>query len=251
LLRFHRIAAVLGCVSVAAALAGAPPARADGFTPAQRAEIVSIVRDALKTDPTILEDAITTLRANAARKEDAVNAAAVKRNAAALSGQPGDSIRGNPRGDVTLVEFYDPRCPYCRKVLPDLDALVQGDRNLRLVEKPIPVLGPDSVTDAQAIQAAIRQNKGQEMQQALMSDHGRGLDHVQAAAARLGLDWTRLQADMASPAVKAELDRNLSLAHAINLTGTPTFVAGQEVVPGAVDLPALRQMVADARSGRH
>ncbi|MCQ8242457.1 DsbA family protein [Rhizosaccharibacter radicis] len=232
---------------VAVAAAGwSAPARADQFTPAQRAEIVSIVRNALKTDPTILGDAITALRADAARKEDAANADALRDNPAALSPQPGDIVRGDGDARTTLVEFYDPRCPYCRKVLPDLDALLAGRRDLKLVEKIIPILGPDSTVDARAIQAAIRQNKGLEMQQALMTDHGKGLDHVREAAAKLGLDWTRLQSDMGSAAVKQELERNIALAHAINLTGTPTFIAGRQVLPGAASLAELRALVDQA-----
>ncbi|MBE7210597.1 MAG: DsbA family protein [Gluconacetobacter diazotrophicus] len=229
------------------------PAASDAFTPAQRAEIVRIVRDALRTDPSILGDAITALRASEQKRDQDESAAAVNDNRAAIDGQPGDAVLGNPRGDVTVTEFYDPRCPYCRKVLPDLDKLLAADHGVRLVEKLIPILGPNSVLDAQAIQAASLQNRYAAMQAALMGDSGApGLDRIRAAATRLGLDVPRLVADMKSPAVTAVLERNVALARTIHLSGTPTFVIGNTVIPGAVDADEIRRAVAARRgAGRN
>ncbi len=223
----------------------APPA---AFSAAQRAEIVRIVRDALQSDPSILGDAIVALRASAEQKQAADADAAIKANQAALAGQTGDTILGNPNGNVTLVEFYDPRCPYCRKVLPDIDTLLEGDHQIRLVEKLIPILGPNSMLDAQAIQAAALQGRYAALQRALMEDNGPpGLDRIKAVAARAGLDVPKLARDMAAPAVMEILNRNLALAHALHLTGTPTFVAGTQMIPGAADLGDLKQIVAAAR----
>jgi protein-disulfide isomerase len=218
------------------------------FSPAQRAEIVQIVRDALKTDPSILGDAIVALRASAEQKQEADANQAIRANKVALSGQSGDTILGNPNGDVTLVEFYDPRCPYCRKVLPDVDALLGGDHQIRLVEKLIPILGPNSMLDAQAIQAAALQGRYAALQRALMADSGPpGLDRIKAIAGHAGLDVPKLLRDMDSQAVADVLNRNLALAHTLHLTGTPTFVAGDQMIPGAADLGDLRQIVAAAR----
>lgn len=240
-------------VLMAASLIAPPAARADApdaFTPAQRAEIVTIVRNALKTDPAILGDAITALRASSEQKEQEAADQAVKANQAALSGQPGDAIEGNPAGDVTLVEFYDPRCPYCRKVLPDLDKLLQSDRKVRLVEKLIPILGPNSEIDARAIQAAALQGRYAALQRALMTDSGApGLDRVKTIAARVGLDVPQLVRDMNSEGVTKVLERNVALAKTLHLTGTPTFVAGTEMIPGAADYGDLKAMVATARKG--
>ena len=228
-----------------------PAAESGSFSPAQRAEIVAIVRQALKTDPTILTDAITTLRATAQQKEDADAGAALQANRPALAGLPGDAILGNPGGNVTLVEFYDPRCPYCRKVLPTIDTLVGSDRQVRVVEKLIPILGPNSVIDAQAIQAATAQGKYKALQQALMGDSGApGLDRVRTLAAAIGMDVPRLLRDMKSPEVGAVLDRNVQLARTLHLTGTPTFVVGDQMIPGAVELADLRQAVAAQRGSR-
>ncbi len=233
----------------AAQALAAQPAPAQ-FTAAQRMEIVAILRNALRTDPTILGDAITALRASEQQKQQAEASGALQANRQALSGEPGDAILGNPAGDVTVVEFYDPRCPYCRKVLPDLQALLDGDHRLRLVEKLIPILGPNSVLDAQAIQAASLQGRYEAMQRALMSDSAApGPERIRALAASAGLDVPRLLRDMDSPAVTSVLKRNVQLAQDLHLTGTPTFVIGDQEIPGAVDLSDLRQAVAAERHG--
>ena len=226
------------------------PARSlpTSFTPAQRSEIVAILRDALRTDPSILGDAITALRASEQQKQQAEATGALQANRPALSGQPGDAILGDAAGDVTVVEFYDPRCPYCRKVLPDLQALLDGDHRVRLVEKLIPILGPNSVLDAEAIQAASLQGRYGAMQRALMTDSSApGPERIRALAASAGLDVPRLLRDMNSPAVTTVLNRNVQLAQELHLTGTPTFVIGDQEIPGAVDLPDLRQAVATER----
>ena len=222
------------------------------FTPAQRMEIVAILRNALRTDPTILGDAIAALRASEQQKQQAEATGALQANRQALSDQSGDAILGDAAGDVTMVEFYDPRCPYCRKVLPDLQALLDTDHRLRLVEKLIPILGPNSVLDAQAIQAASLQGRYNEMQRALMTDNSApGPERIRSIAASAGLDVPRLLRDMSSPAVTGVLNRNVRLAQDLHLTGTPTFVIGNQEIPGAVGLPDLRQAVAaERRAGR-
>lgn len=241
--------ALLAVLSLALPTVVGMPARADGFTQAQRQEIVEIVRQALKTDPSILSDAILSLRAQAEKNQVSDSATAVQRNRAVLSGTPGDFIAGDPHGDVTLVVFYDPRCPYCRKALPDLDALVSGDHRLRLIEKLIPILGPNSLLQSKAIAAAGRQNRYAALQHALMGDPGQpGMAQIMAVAAAHGLDVARLSRDMADPSLEAHLRADVALAQALGITGTPSFVIGGKVIPGAVGLDELRQAVAEARS---
>ncbi len=236
---------------LAVALASFPVlASADGFTPAQRQEIIAVVREALKTDPSILGDAILSLRAQEERAQAGASAVALRQNQGALAGQPGDFIAGNPRGDVTLVEFYDPRCPYCRKSLPELDALVAGDRKLRVVEKLIPILGPDSLLQARAIAAAGKQDKYAALQHALMGLSGASdLEQIRAVAGRSGIDVGRLDRDMANPAIEAQLRAGVALARTLGINGTPSFVIGDKIIPGAVSLDELRQTVTAARSG--
>lgn len=241
-------AASFALLSLVLPAMAAMPASADSFTPAQREEIIGIIRQAMKTDPSILSDAILSLRAQADKAQAGDTAAAIQRNQASLSGAPGDHVAGNRHGDVTMVEFYDPRCPYCRKALPDLDALVTGDHKLRLVEKLIPILGPDSLLEAKAIAAAGRQDRYASFQHALMSDPGKPeIGRIRALARQQGLDVARLERDMADPALEARLRADIALAQALGITGTPSFVVGGKVIPGAVGLDDLRQAVIQAR----
>ena len=191
---FSRLAAS-GTLAALFALGGQTAAQAatDGsFTPAQRAEIVSIVRNALKTDPSILTDAVAAMQNKASEQKASSALEVVRRNKAQFGGSTTDIVLGNPHGTLSVVEFYDPRCPYCRKVLPDLDALVAAEPELRLVEKVIPVLGPNSVLDSQAIVAAGLQNAYKPFKQALMADTSApALDRIRHAPPHAGLDADR------------------------------------------------------------
>ncbi len=218
------------------------------FSPAQRAEIVAILRDALKADPSILRDAVGALRADDSRLQEAAARAAISASGPHLTGESGDPIAGNPAGDVTVVEFYDLRCPYCRHMIPVIDALLAADKGVRLVLKDLPILGPSSVLGTRAVLAAQRQNGYMKLQSAIMrgpSDITEETLKTQAQAA--GLDWPRLRHDMDDPAIQTRIDTNLALAKAINVEGTPAMIIGGKLIPGAMDLPALQAAIGEAR----
>ena len=222
--------------------------RAD-FTAEQRAEIVGIVRDALKRDPTILRDAVTALQADEAARErtnarDALAAAREKLVTAA------DPVSGNAHGDVTIVEFFDVRCPYCRKLEPDMEKFLAADKGVRLVYKDLPILGPASMLGSKALLAAHRQNAYEKYRDAVMKLPDITMASLEAAAKKLSLDWAKLAKDMDDPAVKAQLDANLAIAHSLNIQGTPALIVGEEIVPGAVDADELAKLVADARKAK-
>jgi protein-disulfide isomerase len=223
--------------------------RAAEFTPGQRAEIVAVVRDALKQDPSILRDAITALQAEeSARSEEAARSAIAQSRDALVT--PADPVAGNPRGDVTIVEFFDTRCPYCRRMEPAMENFLAEDSKVRLVYKDLPILGPASVLGTKALLAAQKQGAYDRMRDAVMKlPPDTTLDQLKGAAQGLGLDWPRLARDMDDPAVRARIDANLKLAHALGIQGTPALVIGSQMVPGAVELPELRKAVADARKG--
>ena len=146
-------------ILLAALLLGASiPARADQFTPAQRDEIVRIMRDALKQDPTILRDAVEALQADESSRQEAAGRSAIAASRQALTEDAADPVAGNPKGDVTIVEFFDTRCPYCRKLEPTMAALLKADHGVRLVYKDLPILGPASVVGSKALLAAQRQD---------------------------------------------------------------------------------------------
>jgi protein-disulfide isomerase len=242
------LAGVLLAVAAGAAAAHAEEAAA-GFSATQRAEIVAVVRQALKADPSILRDAIGALQADEAAVREAAARTAIGHAGPALSGTPGDPVAGNPDGDVTVVEFYDLRCPYCRRMLPVVADLLRQDHNIRLVYKDIPILGPASVLGARAVLAAQLQGGYQRLHDAIMTGPPTITeDTLQQDAASAGLDWGRLQHDMADPAIQTRLDANLALAGALGIEGTPVYVIGSHMLPGAVDLAELQGAVAAART---
>jgi protein-disulfide isomerase len=236
------------CLTVLLALT-ATGAQAAEFTPAQRAEIVTILREALKKDPSILRDAVVALQTDETDHAQAASRAAISQ----VQGQlvvPDDPVAGNAQGDVTIVEFFDTRCPYCRKMEPVMDNFLLQDRKVRLVYKDLPILGPASVLGTKALLAAQKQNAYVRMRDAVMKlPPDTTLPQLEAAARGLGLDWPRMAHDMDDPSVQARIDANLNLAHAMGIQGTPALVIGNDLIPGAVDLPDLQKAVAEARKG--
>ncbi len=227
----------------------APGARAGTFTAEQRAEIVAIMRDALKQDPSILRDAIISLQADEGERTQQATRAAIADERAQLV-TPADPVAGNPRGDVTIVEFFDTRCPYCRRLEPVMDNFLTQDGKVRLVYKDLPILGPASVLGTKALLAAQNQGAYARMREAVMKlPPDTTIAQIGAAARALGLDWPRMARDMEDPAVQARIEANLKLAHELGIQGTPALVIGNDLVPGAVGLPELRQAVAEARRG--
>ncbi len=227
----------------------AASARAESFTAAQRAEIVTVVREALKRDPSILREAIVTLQADEGEKTQEATRAAIAQAREKLV-DPGDPIAGDPKGDVTIVEFFDTRCPYCRKLEPVMDGFLAKDRHVRLVYKDMPILGPASLLGSKAVLAAQKQNAYVKMRDAVMKlPPDTTLPQLETAARGLGLDWPRMAKDMEDPTVKARIEANLKLAHELGIQGTPALVIGNDLVPGAVDAAELQRLVAAARKG--
>jgi protein-disulfide isomerase len=229
-------------------LAPLQASRADPFTPEQEAAIGRIVRQYLEEHPEAVLQALEAAdaKAKAAAAEEAKRAVAAKRRE--LEADPASPVIGNRKGDVTLVEFFDYRCPYCKQVAPSLDALLGEDKQLRVVMKEFPILGKDSVTAARAALAAERQGKYAPFHLALMALKGPlGDEALYKAAAAVGLDVDRLKSDMALPEIEAQLRTNHALARALDIRGTPAFVIGGELIPGAVDIATLRRKIAAAR----
>jgi protein-disulfide isomerase len=167
-----------------------------------------------------------------------------------LVDDPNAPVRGNPSGDVTLVEFFDYRCPYCRQVEPFLQALIKNDHGLRVVVKELPILGPASVYAARVALAANKQGKYEQFHEAVMSKRS-NLDEATLLklADETGLALDRLKTDMNSPEVNAEIKRTTEIAKALRLSGTPAFIVGTELIPGATDLETLQALLDEARHG--
>lgn len=226
-------------------------AEGDVFNPQQRAAIIEIVRNALKTDPTILSEAIQSIRQQATAQQDAQAKAAVRTNWAALSTAPSYAVRGNPQGQVTVVEFLDPRCGYCRRMAPLVDQFLTKHPDVRLVEKVIPVLGEASILEARAIYAAAFQGQYDAMRRRLMEDNAKpSMERIRDIAKGLKLDLARFEKDMANPAVMGLLATNLNQAQTVGVQGTPTFLFGQAAIaPGALDMAQMEQFLTLAQKG--
>jgi protein-disulfide isomerase len=207
------------------------------------------VRDYLLRHPEVITEALQVLeqRRRAAEAEALKRALATRRDE--LLRDPDAPVAGNPSGSVTLVEFFDYNCPYCRRVAPTVSGLIEDDADLRVVYKEIPILGPDSRFAARAALAARKQDRYVSFHDALMQAQRADQYSVMAIARQVGLDVERLERDMADPAIEAAIERNLELANALGITGTPSFVIGDSVVPGAVDRKTLETLIDQARRG--
>ena len=246
-----RLAAPLFCLGLTGV---ALPAIAGQFSPAQTKEIGEIVRDYLIEHPEVLRDAMVELD----RREKAEQAAVREK---IISGNPNlfssrhQAVVGNPNGKITLVEFFDYNCGYCKKSLDDLAKLVKDEPELRVVLKDFPVLGPGSVEAAQVASALRNQFSGDKFwayhQKLLMTRGQVGKAQALAVAKDMGADMGKLERDMANPDVKAGIQEVMQMADGLNLTGTPSWVVGKEVVIGAVGYDELKGKIGNvAKCGK-
>ncbi|MCR9071983.1 MAG: DsbA family protein [Alphaproteobacteria bacterium] len=157
---------------------------------------------------------------------------------------------GNPDGDVTIVEFFDYQCGYCKTMMKPLLDLVQEDGNIRLILKEFPILGPESETAAVASLAAQRQGKYEIFHTALLGLRGRlSTEAIWQVALEAGLDIETLKKDMADPVLQQHIRKSYQLAQALEIQGTPAFTIGNQIIPGAVSKEQLAELVAEARAG--
>ena len=247
----------LAALPLAIALAAwAPgPVRAQSMAPDQRGEIEKIIHEYLLSHPEVLQEAMAELdkRQNAADAEK--HLAAIKDNATAIFSSPRQVNLGNPQGDVTMVEFFDYNCGFCKRAMTDMLDLLKNDPKLKIVLKEFPVLGEGSVQAAQVAVAVRMQDKtGKkyiDFHTKLLGGRGPAdKAHALAAAKEAGFDMARLDKDLLSDEVKQTLEENLKLAEGLGLNGTPSYVFPAEVVVGAVGLPALKGKVNTARCGK-
>jgi protein-disulfide isomerase len=241
-----RACLTVGIALMAAALARAEPAAAADLTVEQ---IEKIVRDYLLREPQVVFDALQELQRREAEATAARQRAAIAQNQKKLLDDPLTPVGGNPDGDVTLVEFFDYRCTYCRRVVSSLRELLDEDSGLRVVFKDMPVLGPDSVRAARAALASRKQDGYVPFHFALMASDDLSPAGIRAAAKSVGLDPDRLEADMDAPEVNAVIEANYALAQELGIEGTPAFVIGDQLIPGAVEKARLEHLIDEARSG--
>jgi protein-disulfide isomerase len=223
---------------------------ADAFTPAQKQELDQAIHDYLQNHPDVVMQALEAMK----KKEDAAlserQTKAVVAHRKELLDDPNSAVAGNPKGDVTIVEFFDYRCPYCKQIEPSMDALIKEDGKLRIVYKEFPILGPASVFASRAAIASRKQGRYEVFHHQMMAAKGNiDNDAVLKIAASSGLDMAKLKTDMAAPEVDQVIKANYALADALAIDGTPGLIVGDQLTEGAVDLDSLRAMIKAARKG--
>jgi len=205
-----------------------------GFTPDQTRHIQEIIKDYLIANPEIFLDVQTALEEKLERQQAEKLRVAIAENAAEIYRQPDAAVAGNPNGDITVVEFFDYNCGYCKRGLHDVIRLVESDPNVRVVFKELPILSKGSAEATRVALAARMQGRYWDMHRAMLGAKG----HMDEAAAlriaeKLGLDMEKLKQDMASAEVTAEVARVEALAKKMGVNGTPHFLIGDRAIPGA------------------
>ncbi|MEA2903818.1 MAG: hypothetical protein QOG83_2749 [Alphaproteobacteria bacterium] len=243
-------------LALAIAIPAAAPARAQSFSPEQRGEIETIVRQYLLKNPELLQEVLAEMEKKQALADAEKHRSAVSDNADMIFNSKRHVTLGNPQGDVTFVEFFDYNCGYCKRAMTDMLDLMKADGKLKVVLKEFPVLGEGSTQAAQVAVAVRMQDKtgGKkylDFHQKLLNGRGPAdKARALAVAKEIGLDMRLLEKDMASEEVKTTLAESFKLAEAMGLNGTPSYVIGTEVVIGAVGLPKLQEAVNVARCGK-
>jgi len=224
------------------------PAATNASTAPVPAELGRSIRAYLMANPEVLVEAMQELERRQDTQRDAVAAKAIGQNEAELFRDADSPTGGNPAGDVTIVEFNDYQCPYCKRAHQAVKSVTGADGKVKIIYKDLPILGEPSRIAALAALASIKQGKHQALHNALMEFNGKlDREKILQIAASVGIDIARLEKDMEDPKLKQIIDRNMALAAALGVRGTPAFVIGKQFVPGAVDADSLKALIADAR----
>lgn len=248
----RRAGLVLGGLGLAVTLAAGPvQAQGQPLSPEQRKAVTDLIRETLLKNPELIQEALVELeRRNQVAQAEAQRSAVASEKANLVD--PATSIiAANPQGDVTLVEFMDYNCGFCKRALDDVRTLAKDDPKLRVVIKDFPILGPDSVEASRVAIAVKNQLQGQkywDFHNKLMATKGRinGAKALEIAK-EAGADVERARKDMDAPATRAAIESTVALGDRLGLTGTPAFIIGDEVVFGAVGAAALKEKIEAVR----
>jgi protein-disulfide isomerase len=247
--------AILGVAAIggAALIWRSSPAEADWAASAAsgltKKEVEKIVRDYIVNNPEVLMEAMSNLQAKEENAQREKLSSGVAKFSKDLFENPVDFVAGNPKGDVTIVEFFDYRCGYCKKARPEVLKLIESDKNVRVVVKEFPILGAPSEFASRAALASKKQGKYWDLHLALMAEPSIDEVTVMEIARSKGLDIAKLTADMNSKDVTEAIRANRDLAQKMGIDSTPTFIFGKQPIAGAVPLAQMKEMIAQARKG--
>ncbi len=209
--------------------------------------IEKIVRNYLMKNPVVIREAMQALQAQELKEKQERAASQMKELRSEILSDPGSPIGGNAKGDISIVVFFDYNCGYCKQTLPQLQSISEKDPLVRIVFKEFPVLGPQSTFAAKAALAAARQGKYVEFHHALMTAENTDEDSIKSISKTLGIDYTKLQKDMADPQIDEQITRNQRLAGSLDINGTPAYIIGDQIIPGAIDSESLANILAAQR----
>lgn len=233
-----------------AALLALGPANADEtFKNMEKEAFEKAVRTYILEHPEVIIEALEKYEAQERNAQEKAAAEALVAQKDKLFKHPMTPISGNRDGDVTVVEFFDYQCGFCKRTLNTVLEVLDSDKRVKVVWKELPILGPASEFAARAAMASNKQGKYQEYHVALMSARGRLTpEKVFRLASKIGLNVDQLKRDMEDPMITAYLQETLRLAQALGINGTPGFVIGNKLVPGAIDTSRMKELIAEVRN---
>jgi protein-disulfide isomerase len=228
-------------------LAGCVATPSTPSDPAPPGSIDTQIEQYIRAHPEVIEQSLQALEAKREAEEKARQRVALRKRQNDLLHDPSSPVSGNPNGEVTLVEFYDYRCGFCKRAAGAVTQLQKDDPRVRVVYKDFPILGEASELAAKAALAAHQQGKHQAFHEAVLaSTNEMSKEELLRIAGDVGLDPAQLEADMTNPEWERMIERNRALAKDLGLTGTPGFIVGTELAPGALDLKGLKELIARA-----
>lgn len=240
----------IAVVAALASTAHAQQAAAPSLSEQQRREIEALIGDYIRKNPEIILESVRNLQMREEAEQTRKREEALMARRDDIERDSSSPVVGNPDGDVTVVEFFDYRCGYCKAVLPSLQRLLKEDPKVRYVLKELPILSPESRIAARFALAVwrIQPRRYFDLHTKFMESKGEFTEtRIFEIARAAGVDVERARKEMDNPEVQRMLDRNMELATALGISGTPGFVIGSRLIPGAIDLDALKRLVAEAR----
>ena len=227
------------------------PARAGSFTDAQTSEIGEVVKAYIIAHPEIIQQALETLDARNKEAASKAQSSAIAELHDVIYDSPNQAVIGNPQGKIELVEFVDYNCGYCKRALADTRAMIDQDKDVKIVLKEFPILSPGSVEAARVASAVnkVAPDKYAAFHFELMGGRGQA-DEAKAldAAGKVGVDVTAVKTAMADPKITDGIQESYKIARKLDISGTPTYIVGDELVAGAIGIDDLRQKFASMRA---
>lgn len=231
--------------------AASPSAKNLPFSEDQRAAMEDFVRDFILDNPEVLIEAVNRYKQNEEKKQDQEALSSLDKYRSFLYYNKDMPQTGNPKGDITVIEFFDYNCGYCKRAYEAVQETLDKDKNVRFVFVELPILSDTSKLAANWAMAAHKQGKYFEFHKGLMTFNGPKTEEAMVKVATdLGLDITRMRKDAASEETKALLAKKVEVAQALHISGTPGFIIGDQIVRGYVPYEGMKAIIDDARKGK-